>query len=206
LLKEQHTMARIQSHNDFNALLKQLSSRAQDGQGKLTPGVQQTLTSLSQVAVGEKDLKALAKAVDGSPLSAEAKKAIWSMPQFKGASEFRNEDAWPKLMTLDPQAKHVPLGNAGLGTFESGGVAGPVGSPTPDQLKHKHGQMETGGVAGPVGSPTPDQLKHKHGQMETGGVAGPVGSPTPDQLRHKHGQMETGGVAGPVGSPTPDER
>jgi hypothetical protein len=43
--------------------------------------------------------------------------------------------------------------------------------------------METGGIAGPVGSPTPDQVKAGKPQMETGGVAGPVGSPTPDQVK-----------------------
>ena len=107
--------------------------------------------------------------------------------------------------------------------FESGGVAGPLGSPTPDQASKRGTRIkrirrtvrrrifESGGVAGPLGSPTPDQKGTTVGHTpipESGGVAGPKGDPTPDQKGTTVGHTpipESGGVAGPKGDPTPDQ-
>jgi hypothetical protein len=83
-------------------------------------------------------------------------------------------------LTLD-QLSNVTGGSARVSIPEEGGIAGPVGSPTPNFGCGSSASGNTGSV--------PPWLRKLAGQLgksrsvkpipESGGIAGPVGSPTP---------------------------
>ncbi|MBK7864914.1 MAG: hypothetical protein IPJ65_41220 [Archangiaceae bacterium] len=141
-------MTRIRSGNDFATLLTQFTATARDGQ--VTPELKKTLGALSQLAVGEGDKRALARAVDTAPLPAAERNQLWRMPELQGASDFRATCAEPELVTLRPTSRYVPLPSGGIEKVRADDPVSPSGPSGPIQKIRADDPVSPSGPSGPI--------------------------------------------------------